>query len=120
MQGPPTWRASVVASTIVVGSTIVGKRQSVCEPPPGAGLIVVKSKLVPVRDATRWKDSRLFGELVEQKVEPVKSLLAKVREAHHNDQPLDGATAGRALEVVGWVSALARRLGETFRIEVHL
>ena len=55
------------------------------------------------RNATRWKDGRLFGELVEQKVELVKNLLAKVREAHHTDHPLDGATARRALEIAGWV-----------------
>ena len=38
-----------------------------------------------------------------QKVELVKGLLAKAREIHHNDQPLDGATARRALEGAGWV-----------------
>jgi len=55
------------------------------------------------RNATRWKDGRLFGELVEQNVEFVKGLLAKAREAHHNDHPLDGATARPALEGAGWV-----------------
>ena len=59
-----------------------------------------KSRL---RNAARWKDGRLFGELVEQKVELVKDLLAKAREAHHTDHPLDGDTARRALEVAGWV-----------------
>jgi len=55
------------------------------------------------RNATRWKDARLFGQLVEQKDELVKSLLAKARDVHHTDHPLDGATARRALEGAGWV-----------------
>ena len=38
MHGPPTWQATVVVSTIDLGSTIVGKRQSVCAPIPGTGV----------------------------------------------------------------------------------
>ena len=55
------------------------------------------------RNATRWKDGRLFGELLEHKVELAKSLLAKAREVPLTDHPLDGPIASRALEVAGWV-----------------